>query len=33
MFSGSMIWMFVAAQAIAAVAAGFAFQAVNPAGK
>jgi len=27
----SMIWMFVAAQAIAAVAAGLAFRAVNPA--
>ena len=33
MFSGSMIWMFVAAQAIAAVAAGLAFRAVNPADK
>ena len=29
MFSGSMIWMFVAAQAIAAVAAGLAFRALN----
>jgi aquaporin Z len=33
MFSGSMIWMFVAAQAIAAVAAGLAFRALNPADK
>ena len=33
MFSGSMIWMFVAAQAIAAVAAGLAFRAVNPTDK
>ena len=33
MFSGSMIWMFVAAQAIAAVAAGLTFRAVNPADK
>ena len=33
MFSGSMIWMFVAAQAPAAVAAGLAFRAVNPADK
>jgi len=29
MFSGSMIWLFVAAQAIAAVAAGLAFRALN----
>jgi aquaporin Z len=33
MFSGSMIWMFVAAQAIAAVAAGLAFRAANPTDK
>jgi aquaporin Z len=33
MFSGSMIWMFVAAQAIAAVAAGLAFRAINPTDK
>jgi aquaporin Z len=33
MFSGSMIAMFVAAQAIAAVAAGLAFRAVNPTDK
>ena len=33
MFSGSMIWMFVAAQAIAGAAAGFAFRALNPADK
>lgn len=33
MFSGSMIWMFIAAQAIAAVAAGLAFRAVNPTDK
>jgi aquaporin Z len=33
MFSGSMIWMFVVAQAVAAVAAGLAFRALNPADK
>jgi len=33
MFSGSMLWMFVVAQAIAGVAAGFAFRALNPADK
>ena len=33
MFSASMIWMFIAAQAIAAVAAGLAFRALNPADK
>jgi aquaporin Z len=33
LFSGSMIWMFIAAQTIAAVAAGLAFRAVNPADK
>lgn len=33
MFSGSMLWMFVAAQAIAGVAAGLAFRAVNPTDK
>ena len=33
MFSGSMIWMFVVAQAIAGVAAGLAFRALNPADK
>jgi aquaporin Z len=33
MFSGSMIWMFFAAQAIAAVAAGLAFRTLNPADK
>jgi aquaporin Z len=33
MFSGSMLWMFVAAQAIAGAAAGFAFRALNPADK
>jgi hypothetical protein len=33
MFSGSMFWMFVAAQAISRTAAGFAFRALNPADK
>jgi hypothetical protein len=33
MFSGSMVWMFVVAEAIAGVAAGFAFRALNPADK
>jgi aquaporin Z len=33
MFSGSMIWVFVAAQAVAAVAAGLAFRALNPGDK
>ena len=33
MFSGSMIWMFVVAEAVAAVAAGLAFRALNPADK
>jgi aquaporin Z len=33
MFSGSMLWMFVVAQAIAGVAAGLAFRALNPADK
>jgi hypothetical protein len=33
MFSGSMIAMFFVAQAVAAVAAGLAFRAFNPADK
>jgi aquaporin Z len=33
MFSGSMIWMFVASQLVAAVAAGLAFRRLNPADK
>jgi aquaporin Z len=33
MFSGSMIWMFVASQLVAAVAAGLVFRRLNPADK
>jgi aquaporin Z len=33
MFSGSMIWMFVASQRVAAVAAGLVFRRLNPADK